>query len=76
MKEVLICADRITVLRGGRLAGTMLWESQPGAVGGVDVSRKKIAASGDRSTHPVRQNPSPLLELRVSRLMQKVRRPV
>ena len=64
MKEVLICANRITVLRGGRLAGTMLVgkASQEQLV--ALMFKKKIAAleTGQRTSQA--EPAAPLLELR------------
>jgi ABC-type uncharacterized transport system ATPase subunit len=64
MKEVLDCADRITVLRGGRLAGTLL---RPEA-----SEDKLVALMFDKKTSPLQgihnhtifESQLPLLELR------------
>jgi len=64
MKEVLACADRITVLRGGHLAGTILRsEASEDRLVGLMFDKKLAALQVDRR-HAITGPDVPLLELR------------
>jgi ABC-type uncharacterized transport system ATPase subunit len=64
MKEVLECADRITILRGGRLAGTML-RSDANEDNLISLMfEKKLSALQIERQHPISESEVPLLELR------------
>jgi ABC-type uncharacterized transport system ATPase subunit len=63
LKEVLECADRITVLRGGRLAGTIL-RSEASEARLVELMfAKKLSVLQVRSKHMLSGSEIPLLEL-------------
>ncbi len=63
MKEVLDCADRITVLRGGRLAGTLL-RSEASEARLVELMfEKKLAALLVKPGQAISETETPLLEL-------------
>ena len=63
MKEVLECADRITVLRGGRLAGTMLRADASEEKLVALMFEKKLSALEIGHKTPIDGSGPPLLEL-------------
>ena len=64
MKEVLDCADRITVLRGGRLAGSLL-RSDANEDNLISLMfEKKLSALQVNRKHPIYEAEVPLMELR------------
>ena len=64
MKEVLSCSDRITVLRKGQVAGTLL-RSEADEDGLVELMfAKKVAAIQDVQKRPDAQTGQPILALR------------
>jgi general nucleoside transport system ATP-binding protein len=63
MKEVLECADRITVLRGGHLAGSLL-RSDANEDNLISLMfEKKLSTLQIKRQHPIFQSEAPLLEL-------------
>jgi simple sugar transport system ATP-binding protein len=64
MKEVLECADRITVLRAGRVAGTILRSEADEDKLVALMFEKKLSALQVKRQHPIFESEVPLLELR------------
>jgi simple sugar transport system ATP-binding protein len=64
MKEVLECADRITVLRGGRVAGTLLRSEASEDKLVALMFEKKLSATRVDRRRAASESESPLLELR------------
>jgi simple sugar transport system ATP-binding protein len=64
MKEVLECADRITVLHDGRVAGTLLRSEASEARLISLMFEKKLASLEAKKDHPVAGKDIPLLELK------------
>jgi len=66
MKEVLECANRITVLRGGRLAGTILRSEASEAKLVTLMFEKKLSVLQVKSERIISGSEIPLLELRAA----------
>ena len=66
LKEVLECADRITVLRVGHLAGTLLRSEASEDKLVALMFEKKISALQVNRRQPISESENPLLELRAA----------
>ncbi len=64
MKDVLRCADRITVLRAGRVAGTLPAQAVTEASLVALMFEKTVAGTTERANRPVQAATEPVLELR------------